>query len=96
MRGVPDRSETNASWVPVGDQRGELRRPFDGVVVEGRQPAQQEGRGRQALDAGELAGHGEVVVFPGDEHLLRESAGEIRERLYGWIPERFADQVPAS
>jgi alpha/beta superfamily hydrolase len=34
-----------------------------------------------------LAGHGEVVMLPGDGHLLTKSAGAIRERLYDWIPE---------
>jgi pimeloyl-ACP methyl ester carboxylesterase len=37
-----------------------------------------------------LAGHGEVVLLPGTGHLLSESAGELRERLDAWIPERFA------
>ena len=34
-----------------------------------------------------LAGHGEVVMLPGDGHLLTKSAGAIRQRLYHWIPD---------
>jgi pimeloyl-ACP methyl ester carboxylesterase len=37
-----------------------------------------------------IAGHGEVVLLPGNGHLLSQSASEIRERLLTWIPERFA------
>jgi pimeloyl-ACP methyl ester carboxylesterase len=37
-----------------------------------------------------LAGHGEIVLFPGDGHLLSESAGELRERLLEWIPAHLA------
>jgi predicted esterase len=38
-----------------------------------------------------LAGHGEVVLLPGAGHLLTQAAGEIRQRLFEWIPEQFAD-----
>jgi pimeloyl-ACP methyl ester carboxylesterase len=38
-----------------------------------------------------LAGHGEVVLFPGAGHLLTEAADEIRERLEVWISARFAE-----
>jgi pimeloyl-ACP methyl ester carboxylesterase len=37
-----------------------------------------------------LAGHGEVVLLPGTGHLLTQSAGEVRDRLFEWIPARFA------
>jgi len=37
-----------------------------------------------------IAGHGEVVLFPGNGHLLSEAAGEIYERLATWIPAQFA------
>ena len=37
-----------------------------------------------------LAGHGEVVMLPGNGHLLSEAAGELRERIDAWIGERFA------
>lgn len=37
-----------------------------------------------------LAGHGDVVLLPGAGHLLSEAAGELRERLDGWIGDRFA------
>jgi pimeloyl-ACP methyl ester carboxylesterase len=38
-----------------------------------------------------LADHGEVVLLPGDDHLLSHSADVLRERLQAWIPERLAD-----
>jgi hypothetical protein len=38
-----------------------------------------------------LAGHGEVVLLPGNGHLLRESAVEVHERLASWIPDRFVE-----
>src|SRR4029077_6656022 len=38
-----------------------------------------------------LAGHGEIVLFPGDGLLLSESAAELRERLDEWIPAHFAE-----
>jgi hypothetical protein len=37
-----------------------------------------------------LAGHGEIVLFPGAGHLLSEASAELRERLYEWIPEHLA------
>jgi len=37
-----------------------------------------------------LAGHGDVVLLPGADHLLSEAAAELRERLDEWIPARFA------
>jgi len=38
-----------------------------------------------------LAGHGEIVLLPGDGHLLSESAGELRERLLEWIPAHLSE-----
>jgi hypothetical protein len=38
-----------------------------------------------------LAGHGEVVLLPGDGHLLSQSAREVHDRLAAWIPPRFVD-----
>jgi hypothetical protein len=38
-----------------------------------------------------LAGHGEIVVFPGAGHLLTEASDEIRERLDEWIPAHLAE-----
>jgi len=38
-----------------------------------------------------LAGHGEVVLFPGTGHLLSEASGEIRDRLGDWIPAHLAE-----
>ena len=38
-----------------------------------------------------LAGHGEIVLFPGAGHLLAEAAGEIRDRLEEWIPAHLAE-----
>jgi alpha-beta hydrolase superfamily lysophospholipase len=37
-----------------------------------------------------LAGRGEVVMLPGNGHLLTQAADELRERLLDWIPARFA------
>jgi hypothetical protein len=33
---------------------------------------------------------GELVVFPDTGHLFSEVGTELRERLVGWIPARFA------
>jgi pimeloyl-ACP methyl ester carboxylesterase len=38
-----------------------------------------------------LAGHGEIVVFPDTGHLLSEASGELRDRLYEWIPEHLSE-----
>jgi pimeloyl-ACP methyl ester carboxylesterase len=38
-----------------------------------------------------LAGRGELVLLPGNGHLLSESASEVYERLAAWIPARFGD-----
>ncbi len=38
-----------------------------------------------------LAGHGEIVLFPGAGHLLSEASEEIRERLDEWIPAHLAE-----
>ena len=38
-----------------------------------------------------LAGHGEVVLLPGNGHLLSQSAVEVQERLAAWIPKQFVD-----
>lgn len=37
----------------------------------------------------ELAGHGELVVLPGNGHLLTEAGAELRARLLEWVPARF-------
>jgi pimeloyl-ACP methyl ester carboxylesterase len=37
-----------------------------------------------------LAGHGEIVLLPGTGHLFTQAADELRDRLTGWIPARFA------
>jgi pimeloyl-ACP methyl ester carboxylesterase len=37
-----------------------------------------------------LAGHGEVVLLPGNGHLLSESAAEVHDLLADWVPARFA------
>ncbi len=34
-----------------------------------------------------LAGHGELVLLPGEDHLLKAAMPEIAERLLTWIPE---------
>jgi pimeloyl-ACP methyl ester carboxylesterase len=36
-----------------------------------------------------LAGHGDLVIFPGAGHLLEEARDELRELLGQWIPERL-------
>ena len=33
-----------------------------------------------------IAGHGEVVLLPGDGHLLGKSDAAITERLDDWLP----------
>jgi pimeloyl-ACP methyl ester carboxylesterase len=38
-----------------------------------------------------IAGHGEIVLLPGNGHLLTQSASEVRDRLATWIPKQFAD-----
>lgn len=40
-----------------------------------------------------MAGHGEMVLLPGTGHLLVEAGAELRAKLTGWIPERFADHA---
>ena len=35
-------------------------------------------------------GHGELVILPGDGHLLAKSGDLLRQRLGEWIPERLA------
>ena len=42
-----------------------------------------------------LAGGGEFVPLPGAGHLLTEAAGELRDRLGAWIPEKFAEHEAA-
>lgn len=37
-----------------------------------------------------IAGHGELVLLPGDDHLLARSGTLLRERLLEWIPAQFA------
>ena len=39
-----------------------------------------------------LAGHGEVLTFPGADHLLTEAADEIAGISRSWIDARFADE----
>jgi fermentation-respiration switch protein FrsA (DUF1100 family) len=34
-----------------------------------------------------IAGHGEVVILPGDGHLLAKSDDLMTERLDDWLPE---------
>jgi hypothetical protein len=42
-------------------------------------------------------GQGELVLLPGNGHLLTEAGGELRERLTAWIPEQFArERRPAA
>jgi pimeloyl-ACP methyl ester carboxylesterase len=38
-----------------------------------------------------LAGHGDLVLLPGNGHLLSQSAVEVHDRLAAWIPKRFVD-----
>jgi uncharacterized protein len=38
-----------------------------------------------------LAGQCDLVLLPGNGHLLSQSAVEVHERLVAWIPKRFAD-----
>jgi alpha-beta hydrolase superfamily lysophospholipase len=37
-----------------------------------------------------LAGQGEIVMLPGDDHLLSQSGTELRARLLDWIPSVLA------
>jgi pimeloyl-ACP methyl ester carboxylesterase len=37
-----------------------------------------------------LAGHGEVVLLPGDNHLLTERADEVRDRVCAFVVEQLA------
>jgi len=37
-----------------------------------------------------LAGYGDVRILPGADHLLVESADEIRSHVYPWVSESFA------
>jgi alpha-beta hydrolase superfamily lysophospholipase len=37
-----------------------------------------------------IAGHGDVVFLPGTGHLMTQAADDVRTRLLGWIPSRFA------
>jgi alpha/beta superfamily hydrolase len=37
-----------------------------------------------------LAGHGELIMLPGNGHLLTQAADEIRARLLEWIPAQFS------
>lgn len=39
-----------------------------------------------------LAGHGELVLLPGEDHLLKAAKDEIAERLMAWIPDVLASQ----
>jgi pimeloyl-ACP methyl ester carboxylesterase len=38
-----------------------------------------------------LVGHGELVLLPGNGHLLSAAGEQLRTRLHEWIPARFAD-----
>jgi alpha/beta superfamily hydrolase len=40
-----------------------------------------------------IVGHGELEVLPGTGHLFKEVGPLIRERLTGWIPDRFSDET---
>ena len=42
----------------------------------------------------EIAGSGELVVLPGDGHLLAKSGDILRERLFEWIPAVLAGEPP--
>ena len=42
----------------------------------------------------EIAGAGELVVLPGDGHLLATSGDILRERLLAWIPAVLAGEPP--
>lgn len=42
-----------------------------------------------------MAGAGDVVVLPGDGHLLAKSEAIIRERLLEWLPATFGDAWPS-
>lgn len=44
----------------------------------------------------ELAGHGELVVLPGNGHLLTEAGAELRARLLEWVPARFEEHARAA
>lgn len=37
-------------------------------------------------------GHGELVILPGDGHLLAKSGDVLRQRLGEWIPDRLAQE----
>ena len=38
-----------------------------------------------------LAGHGEIVLLPGNGHLLSEASEELRDRLDEWIPAHLTE-----
>jgi len=44
----------------------------------------------QASELVQMLTGGELVVFPDTGHLFSEVGDELRERLVGWIPARFA------
>ncbi len=37
-----------------------------------------------------MAGHGELVLLPGEDHLLKGASDQIVERLVDWLPETLA------
>lgn len=44
----------------------------------------------QASELVQMMTGGELMVFPGTGHLFTDVSDELRERLGGWIPERFS------
>jgi pimeloyl-ACP methyl ester carboxylesterase len=42
-----------------------------------------------------MAGHGDLVVLPGDGHLLAKSADVLREHLLEWVPAVLAGAAPS-
>jgi pimeloyl-ACP methyl ester carboxylesterase len=41
-----------------------------------------------------MAGHGELVVIPGDGHLLAKSGPILWERLLEWLPDVLEYELP--
>ena len=42
-----------------------------------------------------LAGHGEVVLMPGEGHLFGHAGDELRERITEWVPDAFRNRAAA-
>ena len=65
------------------------RKPSDPAIF-----AHREGEQWVDLRASEVVqqlagGHGELVVLPGEGHLLAGAGDTLRERLGEWVPERL-------